>query len=144
MKMKNNIYDTIYKEELFTLEEIGSDFMERFILHIGDGSRRRCVTSNKKVYEFIKTKADQGDAHCQIILALMHVNGFKCKKDYKAAMTLLNKASKAGDTDADLVMGRMYCLGLGVETDYVKGISLIGSAYIKNNLITQNYLNRCG
>ena len=78
--------------------------------------------ADRKEFEAIKAKADQGDAHAQWSLALYYQLGAYVPKDAAEAVKWYRKAAEQGHAESQLTLGYDYDHGDGVAKDAVESV----------------------
>src|SRR5208337_1838542 len=77
--------------------------------------------AERKQFEAVKAKADQGDSEAQLELASRYASGNGVAKDLVKSAKWLRKAADQGLARAQCRLGLIYANGDGVKPDKVEG-----------------------
>lgn len=95
-------------------------------------------------YNYFSLGADLGDEVCLCNLAIMHLKGDGCEKDYNKASCFLKKASKRGSVEAAYLLELMYSKGDSSCRGHKNNLELIMKAASKGNEEANAFLEDIG
>lgn len=82
----------------------------------------------KKVYEFYKNSAEQGNSEAQYHLGDIYYKGQGVTQDYKKAKEWYEKSAVQGSPKAQYNLGLMYEQGHGVRQNYYLALEYFGDS----------------
>ena len=96
--------------------------------------------AERKSFQEIKVKAEQGAAQAQFNLGVRYAKGLGVRKDDAEAVKWFRKAAEQALAEAQHALGAMYVNGFGVERDYAQAFAWYPKAAEQNNGDAQDLL----
>ncbi len=109
-----------------------------FSLALVGGEKR-----DKEFVEFIKARAEKGDASAQFKIGFMYARGEGVLEDDKEAVKWFRKAAEQGNTGAQFSLGVMYAEGEGVLEDSVTAYAWLNIAAANGDKMAKSNKTFC-
>jgi TPR repeat protein len=103
-------------------------------------SEVKATEKDKRNFEILRSRAENGDAEAQLNLGLMYADGEGVLQDFAKAFEWFQRAAAQGNAEAQEGLAIMYADGYGVQKDYGKAFEWRQRAAAQGNAVAQEGL----